>query len=583
MTTPDRRGGEYALADLKRVVEGAIATNGALLTAGERTVCSLLLALDGAAGRVYARLASRSGELFRVDALRYEDAGAGVEMLEREGLVHAGLPWSQRICCFTVTELQELCRARGLAVGGRRQDLERRLCGEVVGHPARVIRVANKPLIRRLELLWFRSPRRDRSLLILERLGHFSPAKYEAGTGGRAFATRAELLAFEEAHRAVLEPEEGLQRAASWAPRPAHLRRLDTRRVLAARALERARELERAGEDHRAEELYRRALALPAQPEFAAWRLAQILGRSGRQRQGAELCAHWRQRAPPPEALRLERAGRRLARKARVTWVPARPQKRAPKRRVRLERAGTLGNRPGWGRGVTVEQACVDALAPRRALPAENLLWTTIFGLLFVDLYFLPVEGMLPAPFLCGPLDLGTSEFRGRRPEIEGRLESIRAGRAREVLARNWEARSGQSVTGLAWKAWSQLDLEAVVEGIGPAAATICERLLEEGWASARGLPDLCVLPGPSCKIDAIPATIPGGLMLVEVKGPTDSMRDEQRVWHDRLLRAGVQVELWNVAEPATTRSHCDPPDTAEPRKNAAFATSWGWHDCCFK
>lgn len=546
MAVPERLGGEHALTDLKQVVEGALRTNGALLTAGERVICQRIGALEGASGRVYARLAGRSGELFRVDQLRYEGAVEGIDGLVSCGLVHEGIPWSQRMACFTVEELKGACRRLGLRVGGKRAELEERLAGQAGWSDARVVRVTHKALIRRLELLWFRSPWRDRSVMVLERLGHFQPARYEVGGGGRAFATRAALMAYEAARVADLEPEEALDQAEKHPPRPAHLRRLDTRRVLGSRALERTRELEREGSD-RVEGLYRRALALEIDCGFAAWRLAQVLDRAGRAREGAALCDRWRERVLPTEALQLERTGRRLARKAGMLWRPMRPFEKAPLRHVRLEAAERLGNRPGWGRGVLIEQACMEALAPRRVLFAENLLWTTLFGLLFADLYFLPVEGMLPAPFLFGPLDLGTSEFRLRRRQVEDRLDAIRAGEGLPILRRNRAEREGQSISGLAWEAWTPEDLEAVCLGIGPAAASICERLLDEGWRAARGLPDLCILPGEACPIDGIPATVGEGLLLVEVKGPTDAMRDDQRIWHDRLLRAGIGVEVWSV------------------------------------
>jgi hypothetical protein len=36
-------------------------------------------------------------------------------------------------------------------------------------------------------------------------------------------------------------------------------------------------------------------------------------------------------------------------------------------------------------------------------------------------------------------------------------------------------------------------------------------------------------------------------MLLAEVKGPGDSLRDEQRVWMHRLLELGVPTEVWKV------------------------------------
>ena len=43
-------------------------------------------------------------------------------------------------------------------------------------------------------------------------------------------------------------------------------------------------------------------------------------------------------------------------------------------------------------------------------------------------------------------------------------------------------------------------------------------------------------------------------VVLIEVKGRGDRLRDEQRVWHDVLQRAGLRVEIWRVEpqSPAT-------------------------------
>ena len=543
MTNPERIGGELALSDLKAVVQGALTTNGPLLTAGERVLAGRILALEGAPGRIYARLAGRRGEVFRAGQLAYHDAEAGLAGLVELGLAHAGLPWSQRLPCFTVAELKAFCRDLGLRRGGKRDELLERLADTPCSDEP-VVRVVGKRLIRRLEFLWFRSGWRDRSVMVLERLGQLAPASYTPTGGGLAFDTRGELLAYEAARREEIDASiEAFPASKGRAP---HLRGLDVKRLRGRRIAEHARELERQGQD--AEPLYRLLLEHEARIGFASWRLAQVLGKAGRAAEGAAVCAAWRDRVARTDRLRLERTGRRLAKKARSGWRPMRPLSAAPVRKVRLDASDRLKNRPGWD-GTTVEGAVAKALAPRTVLFAENLLWTTVFGLLFVDLYFQDVPGMLPVPYLQGPLDLGTASFRAHRAEaVEARLEAIRSGQGTALATAAFEARRGQSIAGLAWDVWSQEHLLAVLAGTPDAGlAAICERLLDEGWSAAQGLPDLCVLPGDASKIDAVPSRVRGDLLLVEVKGPTDTLRDEQAVWHDQLMAAGVPIELWSV------------------------------------
>ena len=84
-----------------------------------------------------------------------------------------------------------------------------------------------------------------------------------------------------------------------------------------------------------------------------------------------------------------------------------------------------------------------------------------------------------------------------------------------------------------------------------PAAlvARILGRLAKEGWASARGLPDLLIF-GDGRRVEGlIPPTLATGVLLAEVKGPTDSLQDGQRVWLQYLRDGQENVELWHVTE----------------------------------
>ena len=64
----------------------------------------------------------------------------------------------------------------------------------------------------------------------------------------------------------------------------------------------------------------------------------------------------------------------------------------------------------------------------------------------------------------------------------------------------------------------------------------------------SRGLPVLLIIPGPAVRLEGcLPTRLDRGGLIVELKGPTDSTRDAQAVWFDRLLVAGARVELWEV------------------------------------
>ena len=536
MTTP----GDRALRDLHQIIEGALRTNGALLTAGERALANRMRSLDGDAGRLYVRVLARKGSVFRQDRLAYDDVGSvqtAVEALCRVDLASRLVAWPERLRLYTVDELREICRRRGLRRAGRRADLEQRLQDREGWAEEPVFRVVGGMLVRRLELLWFRNPWRDRTALLLERLGQTRWASYEPTGGGRAFRNRAQFQAYLEAIAGrEAAPEAALRHVQGLVPRPPWMRGLDPRRVWASRATKGARLLEKNGERERAHAIYTGLLDAGVQePGRIAQRLALNCEALGNPRDGAEACTTWLAATNAPQRPALARTGRRLSRKAGLPWRPMPPLKKAPERILELPFADGR-----WGDGHRVEQAVVERLAPRRSLHGENVFWTTVFGLAFLDLYWSPVAGMLPAPCLAGPIDLGTPAFLDhRRAAIEERMN----GPLEPLVRGNHQRFKGCIAEGVRWS----LDLE-VVATLADMGKPVLWRLLREGWAAARGLPDLAVLPGEAAKVSGLfPGRIPSSPMLVEVKAPNDQVRDEQAVWHDALIAEGVPVEVWRV------------------------------------
>ena len=53
--------------------------------------------------------------------------------------------------------------------------------------------------------------------------------------------------------------------------------------------------------------------------------------------------------------------------------------------------------------------------------------------------------------------------------------------------------------------------------------------------------------PPPLALAGARPRKLGPGVLLIEVKGPTDRLSEAQRVWLARLVEAGVPTELWRV------------------------------------
>jgi len=561
MPTRSAEGAEdLVVRDLHEVIELGIDRGGHLLSEEEAEVVRRILALSGPAARLYARLTARVPEVFAVDGL----GGAGipepldaVAELVGSGLADHEVSWDQRADHCTVPRLAAACARLGLPTRGRRAALVERLRGREGWSDREWLRVLHRPLVRRLERLAFLRVHPDRSTLVVERLGHVRWPSYKLTDHGGLFKNRTALLAWEE----VADGLDELDQAACLELLGGELLGppggLDLRRRVRSRAVELAREAERAGETADARRTY---LALVegghVAPGTLAVRVARTLEAEGESTAALAHLERSREASDPVQRRAIGRAGRRIGRAVGTGWAPDPPLRRPRRRDLRLEVAPSEGPRPLWqvgGQASTVERAVVQVLAGvgRRALHAESRLWTTLFALLFAEAYFAPVPGMLPVRHLAGPLDVGTPAFRARRSEVVSAvLRGVEAGEAGARIRAADSRYRGLRLAGASWELASAENLVELADGIGPAGLIrVLERLLDQGWRSARGLPDLAILPGPRIQLaGAFPSWLPETVLFAEVKGPGDHIRDAQAVWHDRLLQAGVAVELWKVA-----------------------------------
>jgi len=207
---------------------------------------------------------------------------------------------------------------------------------------------------------------------------------------------------------------------------------------------------------------------------------------------------------------------------------------------LRTPKQHTNGRWSDGERVCSVETVVMDALSTEGfdAFHVEGALWSTLFGLLYEEALFQPLHGMLPSPHLRAPLDLGTPEFRNRRESAIAAVElDILNGFAGRRLSTAWAKRHGQDIAGVRWGLLTRADLVRIVDGLPvKALASIMKIFTLDWWNAQRGWPDLVVLPK-----ERIP------LRLVEVKGPSDSLRDAQRWWLAELKRMGISNEVWSV------------------------------------
>lgn len=544
-----------AVADLRGWIELGLERGGALLTAGERVVLDRMVALEGEPALLHARLTARVHGVFCVEELGgpgIDDPTGAVEVLRTAGLVDDAVPFPLEAAVAPRRVLAEGCRVLGLPRSGKRGALAERLAARHGWDDRPWIRVRHRALVQRLIRWATLRAWPDRSAAVVERLGLVRWPTYELTDGAVVAPDRESWLRWEAlvARWERLSVTDCLD-ALAWPSMPGG--RLNLRGALVRRLTELARELERAGEPAAAAALgavlvdrghvtparvaVRRALALEAAGATeAGWAVLRAAGGAG------------------PERLGIARTGRRLAKRARRAWPPDPPVQAPRERRLLLKPAPSDGPRPLWHtpEGARPVEAAVSAVvegAGRRVVQAEGPLWATLFALLFAEVYFLPVPGQLPVRRLAGPLDLRGPEFaERRRGPVDAVLAGVAAGEGPSRAAAAFERWQGVRLSGARWL-WPVQDLVAVIEGAGPAVVVrILETMLTRGRRATRGLPDLIVLQGDPVALDSRPAKLGPGLVFAEVKGPGDTIRDEQRWWFGELATAGAAVELWRVS-----------------------------------
>lgn len=152
------------------------------------------------------------------------------------------------------------------------------------------------------------------------------------------------------------------------------------------------------------------------------------------------------------------------------------------------------------------------------------------------------VPGVFQTPFQSAPLDLDTDAFfPARAPAIEARLQEVALGQACDLIAAAWQAHYGELCRGVSWSRFSLDSLLDIAECVGGVGLSVVFRLMAEDHAgSSGGLPDLLLWrlsPNKEAR-------------LLEVKGPTDRLSEQQRAWIACMASAGMQVHVCKVHEP---------------------------------
>ncbi|MDV3504578.1 VRR-NUC domain-containing protein [Marinobacter sp. M-5] len=539
----------YYLENIETVVEWVTVYHGDLLTAPERQRLADFRALPTPARALLTRMIMRTGDLFRVDKLRYPEVEGGEHrvidhLVQTEWLDPAptvSLPELFRL--FTLAELRPVFADTLAALGFPRtlpkgQMLDRlqtvyhapRSVLEWLGGPAPVVRLDCMALFDRIRLMFFGNLRQSWSDFVLVELGHQRYETVRFTPDSRAFASREEVdlyLAMDQCRQRL---DDGVALGDVWAavPPPSDNRWLSRRRDRLL--LELGRVAERSGD----RDLALQAFAASGHREASLKRL-RLLERLKRFDEAWIIAQRWQQQAlSDAEMQGLTRLLKRLGPKV------GHPAPQAPAAAAIAAHTLILPKPQTGSVEYAVKQQLWQDDAP--VYYVENTLINALFGLLCWDAIYQPLPGAFFHPFHVGPADLTGEDFIARRAAaFDACLDLLRHGNHGSVIRRNFAAKQGITNPFVVWPVIQQELLDMALRCL-PASDLdrIFRRLMGNLREHRSGLPDL---------IQFFPNRPEGEACyeMIEVKGPGDRLQDHQIRWLEFFAAEGIPARVCYV------------------------------------
>jgi hypothetical protein len=492
---------------------------------------------DVASQRLFVRLLMRKGPWVRTDRLQYVEVvntADALEMLSRKKLValNPDAPADQLLALLTIAELRSMFPVFAKRFAPKRK--AEWLTGLLSSHTDTTLRsriaagigwarVTAPHILDRFRLIYFGSTQADLSAFVLRDLGMMRYENYcleranDQGALNRAgrlqLDRQLELNRIEQAFRA-LDVIDGLAEACRLQlAEPAEQRTVDRRRSRLLNTL--GQWHERRDEPERALACYETSCRHPARE-----RRVRLLSRAGRESEARTLLEAMRAHSwSVEEEIFTERFGIRgqgdpVNTDVRVLVDPQ-PELKAGAIEARalldLEREGA------WG------------------VHLENVLPLMLTGLAFWEVIFAPIPGAFTHPFQSGPHDLWWDDFAKPREALINEA-SQRLGQSSSVsklLLDRYDLKLGMACDLVHWRAIDRDLLQSILDVLpGTVLVSLITTVIQCPGRCRTGFPDLFV---------AWPS---GDFAFVEVKGPTDQLQPQQRIWLRRLDAAGIPARV---------------------------------------
>lgn len=170
---------------------------------------------------------------------------------------------------------------------------------------------------------------------------------------------------------------------------------------------------------------------------------------------------------------------------------------------------------------------------------AENAVWTALFGLAFWEIIFMPVPGVFFNPFQRGPADLFSPEFKNRRArQIRKRIMELESNPDwNEVILDRYDEKFNTANYLVPWKRIDRDQLIRIIEWIPENhISDILVRMIDNLKDFRSGFPDLILFYPEK-----------GRYTLVEVKGPGDQLRPNQKRWLRFFKEKGIPYRVLKI------------------------------------
>ena len=187
-----------------------------------------------------------------------------------------------------------------------------------------------------------------------------------------------------------------------------------------------------------------------------------------------------------------------------------------------------------------IERQVIDWLHDHRGQTAhhtENTVFSGLFGLLFWEVIFAPIDGAFFHPYQSGPADLFDADFYPRRERwFQDRFKKLESKRYRdERFVATVQEKQGIQNPFVVWSDALLMVLIKVLETIHwSRLEPLFQQMARNPREATRGFPDLIVLEEDSVEF-------------IEVKGPGDRLQDHQIRWLCELNNAGIPSSVLNI------------------------------------